>query len=124
MHTSSCVWVIARYKKLRLEIIIIIIIIIISNLRFLYLAITHTHYYYYYYYVKPTSFYFYSKTIQMHRCVKFILFWNDTLRISDGLSIYHQEFKTVHTAADICQTDTAVCLPASRQTYTMAIHKH
>ena len=41
-----------------------------------------------------------------------ILFWNDTVHVSDGLSFHHQEFKTVHTATGICQTDTAV---ASRQ---------
>ena len=45
----------------------------------------------------------------MHQCFKFILFWNDTLHVSDGLSIHHQHFKTVHTATGICQTDTAVC---------------
>jgi len=50
--------------------------------------------------------------------MKFILFWNDTLHVSDGLSIHHQEFKTVHTATGICQTDTAVCLLlASGQQY-------
>jgi len=27
-----------------------------------------------------------------------ILFWNDTLHVSDGLSVHHQEFKNVHTA--------------------------
>jgi len=50
-----------------------------------------------------------------------VLFWNDTLQVSDGLSAHHQEFKTVHTATSICQTDTAVCLLvgtlASRQQY-------
>jgi len=40
----------------------------------------------------------------MHQCLKFILFWNGTLRVSDGLSVYHQEFKTVHTATGICET--------------------
>jgi len=59
--------------------------------------------------------YFYSKTNKMHQCIKFILFWNDILHVSDGLSIHHQEFKTVHTATDICQTDNVVCLLASRQ---------
>jgi len=39
-----------------------------------------------------------------------ILFWNDTLHVSDGLSVHYQEFETVHTATGICQTDTAVCL--------------
>jgi len=51
----------------------------------------------------------------MHQCIKFILFWNGFLQVSDGLSIHHQEFKTVHTATGICQTDTSVCLLASRQ---------
>jgi hypothetical protein len=46
----------------------------------------------------------------MHQCIKFILFWNDTLHASDGLSVHHQEFKTVHTATGICQRDNAVCL--------------
>ena len=53
----------------------------------------------------------------MHQCIKSILFWNDILHVSDGLSVHHQEFKTVHTATAICQTDTAVCLLASRQQY-------
>ena len=46
----------------------------------------------------------------------------DTLHVSDSLSVHHLEFKTVHTATGICQTDTAVCLlagthlvPASKQ---------
>ena len=36
----------------------------------------------------------------------------NTLYVSDGLSVRHQELKTVHTATGICQTDTAVCLLA------------
>jgi len=51
----------------------------------------------------------------MHQCLKFILFWDDTVHVSDGLSVRHQEFKTVHTASGICQTDTADCLLVSRQ---------
>jgi len=51
----------------------------------------------------------------MHQCIKCILFWNNTLHVSDGLSVHHQEFKTVHTATGICQTDTAVYLLASTQ---------
>jgi len=43
------------------------------------------------------------------------LFWSDTLHVSDGLSVHHQEFTTVHTATGIRQTDTAVCLLSSRQ---------
>jgi len=46
-----------------------------------------------------------------------ILFWNDTLHVSDGLSVHHQEFKTVHTGTGICQTDTAVCFLANRHQY-------
>ena len=61
--------------------------------------------------------YSYSKTNQMHRSIKFILFWNDTLRVSNGISVHHQEFKTVHTATGICQTDTADCLLTSSQQY-------
>ena len=43
----------------------------------------------------------------MHQYITFFLFWNDTLHVSDDLSVHHQEFKTVHTATDICQTDIA-----------------
>jgi len=46
-------------------------------------------------------FYFYSKTSQMHS-LKFILFWNNTTCF--GLSVHHQESKTVHTASGICHT--------------------
>jgi len=38
---------------------------------------------------------------------------NNTPHVSDGLSVLHQEFKTVHTALGICQTDTVACLLAS-----------
>ena len=37
----------------------------------------------------------------MHQSIKFVLFWNDTLHVSDGLSVHHQEFKTVHTMYSI-----------------------
>ena len=39
--------------------------------------------------------YFYSKTNSMHQCIKFILFCNDTLHVTDGLSVHYQEFKTI-----------------------------
>jgi hypothetical protein len=51
----------------------------------------------------------------MHQSIKFILFCNDTLHVSDGLSVHHQEFKTVHTATGICQTDSAACLLAGKR---------
>ena len=42
------------------------------------------------------------------------LFWNNTPRVSDGHSVHHQEFKTVHTATGICQK---ILLTASSQQY-------
>ena len=36
-----------------------------------------------------------------------LFYWSNTLHVSDGLSVNHQEFKTVHTATGICQTGTA-----------------
>jgi len=57
--------------------------------------------------------YFYSKTNKMHQFIRFILFWDDTLHVSGGLSVHHQGLKTVHTATGICRTDSAVCLLAS-----------
>jgi len=50
----------------------------------------------------------------MHQFLKFILFWNNTLHVSDGLSVHHQEFKSVHTASGLCQTDSATCLLAGK----------
>jgi hypothetical protein len=35
---------------------------------------------------------------------KFSSFLNITLHVSDGLSVHHQEFKTVHTTSGICHT--------------------
>ena len=58
----------------------------------------------------------------MHQCIKFILFWNDTLHVSDGLSLHRQEFKTVHTATIICQTDTVTaCLQADSSICLVAV---
>jgi hypothetical protein len=39
------------------------------------------------------------------RCSNFsslFYFWDNTLHVSDGLSIHHEDFKTVHTATGIC----------------------
>jgi len=39
------------------------------------------------------------RIIKPTRCVNFsILFWNETLHVSDSSSVHHQEFFTVHTA--------------------------
>ena len=46
----------------------------------------------------------------MHKCIKFILFWSDTLRVSDGFSIHRQKFKTVHTAGTRQQAESSICL--------------
>jgi len=64
----------------------------------------------------------------MHQCIKFILFWNDTLHVSDGLSVHHQEFKTVHTVTkqiqlSACyQADSCICLiNACCYTYSLGL---
>ena len=38
------------------------------------------------------------------------LFGNDTLHVSDGLSVRRQEFKTVHTTTIICLTNACCCM--------------
>jgi len=48
----------------------------------------------------------------MHQFLKFISLCIGTLHVSDSLSVHHQEFKTVHTASGVCQTDSADCLLA------------
>jgi len=45
------------------------------------------------------TFYFYSKSQPDAQYLKFILVWNNSLHVSDGLSVHHQESKTVHTAS-------------------------
>jgi hypothetical protein len=49
--------------------------------------------------------YFYSKSNEMDKFLKFILFCRITLHVSDGFSVHHQESKIVHTASGICHTD-------------------
>ena len=51
----------------------------------------------------------------------YFLFCSNTLHVSDGLSVHHHEFKTVHTTTGIYQTDTADCLLASSQLYLFDI---
>ena len=48
----------------------------------------------------------------MHQRIKFILFWNDTLHVSEGLSVHHQQFKTllyIQQQAYIKQTLLTAC---------------
>jgi hypothetical protein len=54
--------------------------------------------------------YIYSNPNEMHQFLKFILFCSSTLHVSDGLSVHHQESKTVNTASGICYTGSvAAC---------------
>jgi hypothetical protein len=50
-------------------------------------------------------------TVRPTRCICFsnYLFLQNTSRVSDGLSVHHQEFKTEYTSTGICQTDAATC---------------
>jgi len=57
----------------------------------------------------------------MHQFFKFVLLWNNTLHVSDGLTVNHQEFNTVHTATGICQTDSADCLLAGMRWHCSSI---
>jgi hypothetical protein len=41
---------------------------------------------------------------QKHAHVSQINYSCKTLHVSDGLSVHHQELKTVHTTTGICQT--------------------
>jgi len=46
----------------------------------------------------------------MHNISNFILFCNNTLHVSEGLSVHHQESKPVHTASGLCHTGSvAAC---------------
>jgi len=49
-------------------------------------------------------------------------FLNTTIHVSHGFSVHHQEFKTVHTTTNICQTDTAVCLLVSGNEMKFSFH--
>jgi hypothetical protein len=52
---------------------------------------------------KHVKFYFYSKTKQMHN-ISNLFYFGATLHVSDGLSVHHQESKTLHTASAINHT--------------------
>ena len=54
--------------------------------------------------------YFYSKTNHMHN---FLSLLNITIHVLDGLSVHHQESKTVHTVSGVCHTDSVAV--ASKQ---------
>jgi len=46
--------------------------------------------------------YFYSKTNQMHNISNLFYFVNNTVHVSDGLSVCHQESKTVYIPDAVC----------------------
>ena len=55
----------------------------------------------------------YKIRVSMVKPTRYTNVWNlfyfgITLHVSDGLSVHHHEFTTVHTAAGICQTDTDI----------------
>ena len=58
---------------------------------------------------------FLQKYQQDAQRLKFILFCNSTLHVSDSPSVHHQESKTAHTASGICHTGYADSLLASSQ---------
>jgi len=58
-------------------------------------------------------------TVKPTRCtnVSNLFYFGMTLHVSDGLSVHHQEFKTVHATTGICQRDTALCLLAGTSSW-------
>jgi hypothetical protein len=56
----------------------------------------------------------YIRKVKPTTCTSFsiYLFLRNSLHVSDGLPVHHQEFRTVHTATGICQTDMTTCLLA------------
>jgi hypothetical protein len=46
---------------------------------------------------------FCSKTNEMHKFFKFILFCSSTLHVSSGLSVHHQESKILHISHAECK---------------------
>ena len=58
--------------------------------------------------------YQYFSIVKPTRCINIsnLFYWSNILHVSEGLSIHHQELKTVHTATGISRTDTAVCFLA------------
>jgi hypothetical protein len=67
---------------------------------------------------------FYISIINPRRCSNFwnlFYFGDNPLHVSDGLSIHHKEFKTVHTATGMCQSSISLLL-VSREQYLLDIY--
>jgi len=60
----------------------------------------------------------------MHNISKFILFWSNALHVSDGLSVHHQDSKTVHTASGICHTGSVVACQRERDETYFILEQH
>jgi hypothetical protein len=67
--------------------------------------------------------YFYSETNKMHQLLKFILFRSSALHVSGGLSVHHQESKTVHTSG-ICKANSSDCLLAGTRWNSVPSRSH
>ena len=73
--------------------------------------------------------YLYNKNIPIVKTIRRTYFANlfilsNTLHVSDGLSVHHQELKTVHTATGICQIATVTFLLAgTRCNYLVPANK-
>jgi len=52
--------------------------------------------------LKASVKYFYSKSNKMQYHLKLIYFWDNTLHVSDVLSVHHQEAKTVNITVAVC----------------------
>ena len=59
----------------------------------------------------------------MHQCLKFILFGRTLYIFRAVFSPIIRSFKTVHTAIDICQSDTAVFLLLDRYCCLLAVRQ-
>ena len=52
--------------------------------------------------LKLSGYYSIAKPISCTNVSNLFLFWNETLHVSDGLSVHHQEFKTVQILLSAC----------------------
>jgi len=58
----------------------------------------------------------------MHNISNLFYFGNNTPHVSDGLSVHHQESKTVHTASGICHTGSVVASKQPQNLYGMMLY--
>jgi hypothetical protein len=58
--------------------------------------------------------YFYSTANQMHNISSLFYFGSNNVHVLDGLSVHHQEFKTLHTASGIYHTGSVAACQRER----------